>query len=293
MTARRRWLAGLFVLAFCGTAGAQWYDTTEIPGGIGDILRPFSLQGYNPGSGGEMSAWIAPGTDPKLTQLSFLLRGGYQFSSKPVYLGLEVPMALFSSDAFSQFVIGDVGLSLKYRLDPTKKELEFYTGWTLNVYLPTAQISDTATTAAKQMQAQTGGLMSSLIPGLHQPEAVGIVGSFDILLPGKLFYFQFELSPAIYIPVSDTGTRDTWGAFIWGGLAGWNIIEQLALVVEFKGYTPLNDELFEQSLLAFSAGLRMRFGAFQPALWVSLPLNYDYRQSFPDAIVGINLGAWF
>lgn len=297
MQARR--VIGIFALLLVALpARAQWYDTTKVPGGVGDILQPFTLKGLNLSSGGEFSTWIAPGSDPEVTAVSMLVRGGFTFPSTPVYLGLEVPLALVSAkdaegNSFSQFAIGNVGLGIKYRLDPDKKELEFYTGWSLDVYLPTAWLSNDLSTSIKQSLAHAYGLTNALFAGMHFPESLAVVGSFDIMVPGKTVYFQAELSPAVIIPVSDTSNRDTTGAFIWGAVAGLNIIPQLAVLLEFKGFTPLNDENYNKTFMALTPGLRMRFGPFQPGLWVSIPLNPDYRDASPDAIIGADLSFWF
>ena len=80
MQARR--VIGIFVLLLVALpVRAQWYDTTKVPGGVGDILQPFTLKGLNLNSGGEISAWIAPGTDPEITAVSMLVRGGFTFPS--------------------------------------------------------------------------------------------------------------------------------------------------------------------------------------------------------------------
>ncbi len=283
----------LLVVGWASLASAQWYDTTEVPGGVNDILQPFNFKGYNLQSGGELTGWIAPGTDPKYTGISMLARAGYTFSGTPLYLGLEVPLSYFSSDAMSQFVIGNVGLGVKYRLDPFKKELEFYSGWSLDVYLPTAWLADDEVTQIKQLAAHSVGIANSLFAAMHLPETMAIVASFDIVLPGKVVFFQFELSPAVFIAVSHTDERETAGGLFWGGVAGLHIIQQLALMVEFKAYTPLNQESNDTTCMALSPGLRMRFGPLQPAVWVSIPLNGDYRDVSADAIIGVDISVWF
>jgi hypothetical protein len=277
-------------------AYAQWYDTTEVPGGVGDILQPFNLKGYNLGTGADVSVWLAPGSDPKYTGLSFLLRGGATLSETPLYFGVEVPLAYWQTSASgqsaSQFVIGDVGLGVKYRLDPFKKELELYTGWSLDVYLPTSWLKDDAITSVKQLAALGVGTANSLMAAMFLPEAMAIVGSFDVIMPGRIVTFQFELAPAAFIPVSETDKRDTAGALFWGAMGGLQILKELAWIVEFKGYTPFNMK-DAYDFMAFSTGLRLRLGLFQPAVWVTIPINSDYRKASADAIIGANIALWF
>ncbi|HUU00226.1 MAG TPA: hypothetical protein VM425_02155 [Myxococcota bacterium] len=286
-------LSVALLVLLAAPASGQWYDTSEVPGGVGDIIPPFTLKGFNLGSGGEVSSWLAPGTDPKVTAISTLIRGGFTFSDMPLYLGLEVPLSYYTADNSSQFVIGNVGLGVKYRLDPFEKSLEIYTGWSLDVYLPTAWIDNKDIgTALKQMTAHGFGVMNSLMPGLNIPESLAIVATFDVVKPGQIVYFQAEISPAVYIPVSDTDTRETSGAFIWAAAAGIHIIDEVAFLLEFKGYTPINVE-GASTFMAISPGFRLKFGFFEPAIWVSIPLDSDYRNASPDVIVGFDLSFWF
>jgi len=46
------------------------------------------------------------------------------------------------------------------------------------------------------------------------------------------------------------------------------------------------------SLYGLSTGLRLNAGVFKPAVWVTFPLDEDYRQSWPDIIIGVDLAAW-
>lgn len=280
------------LMLLAAPAFGQWYDTTEVPGGVGDIIPPFTLKGFNLGSGGELSTWLAPGTDPKVTAISTLVRGGFTFSDTPLYLGVEVPLAYYTADNASQFVIGNVGLGVKYRLDPFEKSLEIYTGWSLDVYLPTAWLGDDVSTSLKKDLAHGFGIMNSLIPGVHIPESLAIVGTFDVVKPGQIVYFQAEISPAVYIPVSDTDVRETSGAFVWAAAAGIHIIDEVAFLLEFKGYTPINIE-GASTHMAITPGFRLKFGSFEPAIWVSLPLDSDYRKASPDVIIGLDLSFWF
>ncbi len=47
------------------------------------------------------------------------------------------------------------------------------------------------------------------------------------------------------------------------------------------------------AFFAINPGFRMDFGSFKPAIWVSLPLDKDYRRAWPDVIFGLDLAAWF
>jgi len=286
-------LAFLPVVLTATPALAQWYDTTEVPGGVGDIIQPFTLKAHNLSTGAGLSTWIAPGTEPEVTAISLLLRGGYAFSDTPIYLGLEVPMSYYTSESFSSgFAIGNVGLGVKYRLDPFEESLEIYTGWSLDLLLPTAWVPDDADDAMKHLLAQSFGRSNSLMAGMHIPEIFGIVATFDVVVPGKIVYFQFEIAPAIFIPVSDTDERETGGAFIWGAAAGIHIIPEIAFLLEFKGNTPINMEDLD-TFIAISPGFRFDFGLFKPGLWVSIPLTSQYRDIHPDVIIGLDLSFAF
>jgi hypothetical protein len=287
----------LVLTFFAAPALGQWYDTDEVPGGEGDIIQPYSLMGFNLASGAGLSTWIAPGTSrPDALGLSFLLRGGYRLSSIPIYLGLEVPLSYFKSTAegsdASQFVIGNAGLVFKYRLDPFEETLGIFTGWSLNIYLPTAWIPDDADDPGSHVAAHLLGLGNSLMGHLHMPEAMGIVATFSVVLPGKIIYGQVDISPAVYIPVSETDSRETAGSFVWGAAFGVHIIEEIAFLLEFKGFTPINFDGMD-TFMAISPGFRMNFGMFEPALWVSIPLNSQYRDVHPDVIIGLDLSFSF
>ncbi|MBW1807848.1 MAG: hypothetical protein JRJ19_02980 [Deltaproteobacteria bacterium] len=292
-------VVAILLTFFAAPASGQWFDTSEVPGGEGDIIQPFTLMGFNLASGAGLSTWIAPGTsEPDALGLSFLLRGGYRLSSIPIYLGVELPLSFASyispvdgSDA-SQFVIGNAGLVFKYRLDPFEETLGIFTGWSLNIYLPTAWIPDDADDPWGHVVAHGFGLGNSLMGHLHAPESMAIVATFSVVLPGKIIYGQVDLSPAVYIPVADTADRETAGAFIWGAAFGVHIIEEIAFLLEFKGFTPLNIE-GSDTAMAISPGFRMNFGMFEPALWVSIPLNSQYRQGHPDVVIGLDLSFSF
>jgi hypothetical protein len=287
-------LLAVALAALPGPARAEWYEEDQTVADSTAIVGAFTLKNFDLATGAGVTSWLAFGTDPKQTGLSFLARGGYFLGDTPLYLGLEVPLAFAKPEGNSgQFVIGNVGLGLKYRLDPLEKLLGIYTGWSLDVYLPTAWISD-GDNGLKQGMAHGFGTANSLIAGPHFPESICISGTFSLILPGKLLFFQFDLTPVAAIPVADTKRRDTAGALTWGADVGVHIIKEMAFVLEIKGYTPIDPQSEDvESLFALMPGLRFDFGAFKPALWVSLPLNDTYRKIFPDAIIGLDLAANF
>jgi len=281
---------GLVLLA--APAGAQWYDDEEAPAGEGEILNPFTFKNFALASGFQLANWISPGED--IIGYTGLLRGGYAFDSIPIYIGLELPLSYYyydPSDDASEFALGNVGLNFKGRVDPDNPAVEIFTGWSLDLYIPTF------------MGDRPGGAMATtmyhtLQPGLHQEqEAINIVASFDLVVPGHLFFFQMEVSAGLYIPVTDWSERDVTGGLSWGGVLGVNAHEMIAILLELKGYTPLNveDETGAQAptILGISPGIRMHFGPFQPAIWVTFALDDNFRKAWPDVIIGLDLGLWF
>ncbi len=285
-------------------AMAQWYDDDEKPPGEGEILAPFTFKSFDLGSGGQLSSWVAPGED--IMGLTFLLRGGYAFDSLPIYIGLEVPMSyagngLDNDIGDPEFALGNVGLNFKARIDPDVILTSVFTGWSLDVYIPTFQgeegglVNPQTNTASL---AHGTGLANTLLPGIHiEPEAISVVGTFDLVIPGHWVFFQFEMSAATYFPVTDTGPRKIEGALLWGGIVGVNFAKPIAFLVEAKIYTPLGSDDVNgapaPNLFAISPGFRMQFGPFKPAVWVTFPLDEDYRRAWPDVIIGLDLGIWF
>lgn len=276
------------LLVISQPALAQWFEEDEPRSTEKLIVNPFTFKGFNMGSGGQVSAWIAPGSDPKVTSLSFLLRGGYKFEDTPVYIGLEVPLTYASADPESKFAIGNIGLGIKGRMDPSIPNVDIFTGWSLDVYLPTAW-TDSAVTS---MALGLGGL-SSLLPGIFNPESISVAGSFDLVLPGEMIYFQGELTVAAFFPAADTKTRDVEGGLLWGGVLGAHLADPVALLLELKGYTSFNQETSKGTWFALSSGFRFEFGAFKPGLWLSFPLNQEYRDAYPNVIIGLDLAGWF
>jgi hypothetical protein len=271
-------------------ASAQWYDDEEAPAGEGEILNPFSFKNFALASGFQISNWISPGED--LIAYTGLLRGGYAFESIPIYIGLELPVSYITYDGGGdEFALGDIGLNFKGRVDPTNPAVEIFTGWSIDLYIPTF-MGDFPGGAAMTTMYHT------LQPGLHQDqEALNLVGTFDFVVPGHLFFFQMELSAGLYIPVTNWDNRKVTGGISWGGTLGWNAHEMVALLVELKGYTPLGvkDETGAQAptILGVSPGLRMHFGPFEPAIWVTFACDENFRRAWPDVIIGIDLGLWF
>ncbi|MBN2493843.1 MAG: hypothetical protein JXR96_04560 [Deltaproteobacteria bacterium] len=281
------------LLCLSGPAAAQWYDNKEEPAGTGEIRNPFTFKGFQMGSGGQVLSWIAPGEE--ITGLGFLVRGGYLFDQLPLYLGIELPMAWAKAGDVSEFGIGAIGLGLKSRVDPDRKGLGVFTGWSFDIYIPTFM---------DKPMAHGAGFSNNLLPGLHlNMEAINVMGTFDLVLPGNLLFFQFEVAVAAYFPVTDIDHRSIEGGLLWGALAGIHIVKQLAFMVEIKsytplgGYTPLHDVedalgLAEPSHFAISTGFRLDIPVFKPAVWVSFPLDETYRSAWPDVIIGVDLAAW-
>jgi hypothetical protein len=294
------------------TVFAQWYEQDEAPPDEGQIVAPFTFKGCLMDSGVQLTTSIAAGdlyatgsessSDLQITALSFVLRGGYAFESLPLLINLELPMAMAnyegtttvlgatgdSSD--SEFALGSVGLGIQTRLDPKLKSMNIFTSWSLDLYIPSFMNNE--------MMAHTSGLYNTLLPGRHLPqESLNVVGTFDLVMPGHLFFFQFELSVGGFFPVKNTDTRDVEGGLLWGAALGIHIIEELTGMIELKGYTQMgkdeNDAYSSESIFALSAGLRGNFGVFKPGLFISLPLDQDYRDIWPDIITGIDLAAWF
>lgn len=281
-------------------AHAQWYDEEEAPAGEGQILAPFTFKSFDLAPGGQVLSWIAPGQD--VTSMTFLVRGGYAFDQVPIYIGMEIPMTYASMDvtgvgSTDEFAMGGLGLQFKARVDPDVRRTSIFTGWSLDVYIPTFMGSVNSQTG-KASLAHGAGLLNTLYPGIHiNPEAINVVGTFDLVVPGHLMFFQVELSAASYFPVTNLDVRSVEGGFLWGFILGVNIADPIAFLGELKGYTPLGIKDGNNSPLptyfAASTGLRMRFGPFKPAVWVSFPLNELYRDSWPDVIIGLDLAFWF
>jgi hypothetical protein len=290
-----------FVLLLANPAQAQWFDNEEAPAGEGDILSPFTFKSFDFNPGGQVTSWIAPGDE--ILGLTFLIRGGYAFDSVPIYIGLELPLswAQFDpggGDKTSDFVLGNIGINFKSRLDPKDRYLaNVFTGWSLDLYIPTFQ-GDFDPRNGTTSLGHVSGLSNTLLPGIHiNQEAVSVVGTFDLIVPGNWVYFQFEVSAAAYFPVTSFDDRSIEGALLWGALAGINIAEPIAFMLELKAYTPLGveeaDGAAAPTFVAVSPGVRMRFGPFKPAVWVTFPISERYRQAWPDVIIGIDLAAWF
>ncbi len=281
-----------------GPASAQWYDDKEVPPGSGEMRNGFALKSYDMGTGGHVSSWIAPGDD--ILGLSFLVQGGYMFEQFPLFLNLQVPLAYGMPDSDlidPEFVIGNVGIGLQYRLDPANPLLGVHTGWSFDIFFPTFMGDSTDMSIGARGLGQTTGFFNSLMTSTHyNPESINVQGAFDLLLPGHLLFFQVEVGVSAYFPIADTDQRSIEGAMLWGALFGVHIIEQLAFLVELKGYTPfgVEDEIgtAAPSLYGLSTGLRLNAGVFKPAVWVTFPLDQDYRQSWPDIIIGLDLAAW-
>jgi hypothetical protein len=284
-------------LMLAGPAEAQWFDDDEAPAGSGEILNPFTFKGFGLGSGGQVSTWIAPGDD--LLGLNFLVRGGYAFDAVPIYIGLEVPAAYIKPDGIeSDFALGNIGLNFKTRVDPDLRYTSIFTGWSLDIYIPTFQGGLAPRTFGPQNAGHIAGLLNTLLPAIHlSQEAISVVGTFDLVVPGHWIFFQFELSAATYFPVTHISERKFEGALLWGGVLGVNIAEPISFLVEIKGYTPLGvedeDGTTAPTLFAISPGVRLRFGPFKPAIWVTIPLSDSYRAGWPDVIIGLDLAAWF
>jgi len=283
------------ILSLCLPAQAQWYDDEEAPAGSAEILSPFTFKSFNIATGGQLASWIAPGND--VLGLTFLLRGGYAFDAVPIYIGLELPLSAGIPDAGDEeFVLGSIGLNFKSRIDPDNPRANVFTGWSFDIYIPTFMGSVDARTNAPSIGHETG-LYNTLMPGIHvSPEAITTVGTFDLVLPGHLLFFQFELSAATYFPVTDIDSRSIEGALAWGAALGVHIAEPIAFLLEGKGYSPLGAEDENGTPLptqfALSPGFRMKFGPFHPAVWVALPLNREYREAWSDIIIGVDLAIW-
>ncbi len=279
---------------------AQWYDDEEAPAGAGQILAPFTFKSFDLGPGGQVISWIAPGKD--VTSMTFLVRGGYAFDQVPIYIGLELPLTYASMDVVgagstSEFAMGGLGLQFKSRVDPDVRRTSVFTGWSLDVYIPTF-MGSVDSTSGKASLAHGAGLLNTLYPGNHiNPEAINIVGTFDLVIPGNLMFFQAELSAGTYFPVTNLGVRKVEGGFLWGFIVGVNIADPVAFLAEIKGYSPLGvkdeNNAPAPSMFAASTGFRMKFGPFRPAIWVSFPLDQIYRETWPDVLIGLDLAFWF
>ncbi|NMB73673.1 MAG: hypothetical protein GYA21_00930 [Myxococcales bacterium] len=281
-------------------AWSQWYDKPLPPPPEKLLVNPLSLNGMDIGSGGSLQAWLAPGTDPKQTELGLAVSGGYKFASAPVYLGVEVPfgMAQCCGDgAKSKFVFGNVGLGIHGRLDPDVPGVDVFTGWGLDVYLPTAWIPDNATDGPLVSMALSQLSGTSLQPQWFAPEALSVAMNFDVGLPFEYLYFQFSLRGISVFPVTDTEIRDAYGFLVWGMEIGGRIAKPLIVLAELKGISPFNikdaDGSPAPSQAQAALGVRLHLGAFKPALFVAFPLTKELRQAVPDAIIGLNLAAWF
>ena len=300
LTRHFRVIMALSLTLACLTSPAmgQWYDDKEVPPGTGEMRNGFTLKNYDMGTGGNLSSWIAPGDD--ILGLSFLVQGGYKFDQLPLFIGLQVPMAYASPDSDAvdpEFAIGNIGLGLKYRIDPANPRIGIHTGWSFDVFFPTFMGDTTDMAIGSRGMAQSTGFFNSLMTSTHyNPESINVQGAFDLVLPGHLLFFQLEVGVAAYFPISDIDQRSIEGGMLWGALVGVHIIEQLAFLVEFKGYTPfgVEDEIgtAPPSLYGLSTGVRLNFGVFKPAVWVTFPLDEDYRSAWPDIIIGVDLAGW-
>jgi hypothetical protein len=294
MTRTRVFLLALALLSIAPPAYGQWYDEEEAPPGELQFLLPYTLKGYNLRSGADLSTWIAPGKNPKFTELGFVLRGSYGFQGAPLCFDLEVPISFLSGGSTDQFSVGDIGIGLRARLEPKFLGATVFTGLYLHVYVPNG---GNLSTSPKILAAYGYGTMSNLIPGLFAPNSLTLSGGADILIPGEVFYFQFELGGAGYFPVFEPDASETTGAITWGAVFGIHILKEMAGILEFKGYTPVNatyaDGTSAPSFTALSPGFRFDFGGFKPAIWVSIPLNEEYRNAFPDLIIGLSIAAFF
>ncbi len=281
-------------------AQAQWYDDEEAPAGEGQILAPFTFKSFDMAPGGQVVSWIAPGKD--VTSMTFLVRGGYAFDQVPIYMGIELPLTYASMDAAgggstSEFAMGGLGLQFKSRVDPDVKLTSVFTGWSIDVYIPTFMGSVDSMTG-KASLAHGAGLLNTLYPGNHiNPEAINVVGTFDLVIPGHIMFFQVELSVGTYFPVTKLDVRSVEGGFLWGFIAGVNLADPIAFLAEIKGYTPLGvkdqNGSPAPSMYAASTGFRMKFGPFKPAVWVGFPLDDLYRKVWPDVLIGLDLAFWF
>jgi hypothetical protein len=237
---------------------------------------------------------MAPGTDPDLFALALDIRGGYRFGSIPLYIGIDVPLSYYKyteTGGTSAFSIGDIGLGVKYRLDPALPGVDVYVGLRFDLYFPSAW-----TTSGDKSAALGMGMYNSLLPALWDPKAFSLVLGFDVILPGEYLYFQFDLTAVGSFPADDREFLKDHGYLLWGAALGVFIIDELIGLVEFKGLTPFykdSDEYTPPNLYSIGLGFRMSFGPFKPGVWVAFPLNSDYRDNFPDVIIGIDLAAWF
>jgi hypothetical protein len=304
MSLKRIVIAAALVCLVASPASAQWYDDEEAPAGEGEILNPFMLKGFALAPGFQVVNWMPPGDD--LFAYTMLARGGYAFDSYPIYIGIELPLSLaysYQSGVDMEFALGNVGLNFKARVDPDNPAVEIFTGWSLDLYIPTFMGGGVYSRNTRPNQAMRGmaawaTLYHSMQPGLHiEQEAINLVGTFDFVVPGHLFFFQFELSAGIFIPVTNWSQRNVTGGLGWGGTLGVNLARPIALLLEFKGYTPLGSKdltgIAAPTVFGISPGLRMRFGPFQPALWVTFALDENFRRAWPDVIIGLDLGLWF
>jgi hypothetical protein len=300
MRSRIAVLACSSLLLLASTARSQWYDQSLPPPPEKLLVNPLTLTGLDLGSGGSLQVWLAPGTDPKQTEVGFAASGGYKFRSAPIYIGVEVPMGMgqcCGDNADSKFVFGNVGLGVHGRLDPDVPGVDIFTGWGLDIYLPTAWIPDNATDGPKVSMALSQLSGTSLQPQWFAPESMSLALNFDVGLPGEYVFFQFSLRGISVFPVTDTKYRDPYGFLVWGMELGGRIFKPLILLAELKGVSPFNIKDIDGSPAPSQAqaavGLRLHLGAFKPALYVAFPLTSRLREAVPDAIIGLNIAAWF